>query len=101
MIVALGTSDREPHERLASVFSHSFRILIDGVIVCCAVLKSFAARRNDFPGELIPRRVLLNVTTDPGVICFDAVGSKQIAIEHQQIGPTVGPIVNILWGFKQ
>ena len=94
MIVALGAVDGEAHERLAHVFRHRFRILMDGVKICGAIFQCVPLGGDDLSDELIPRGDFFDLAAKPIVVGFEGQGAKLFATDEEQVGQTIGPVVD-------
>ena len=69
---------------------------MDGIKIRGAAHHAVAARGDDLPHELIPRRVFGHLAAQPIVISLESVGAKFFAANQKQIGPTIRPVINEL-----
>ncbi len=99
--MALGAADRQAQEGLADVFGHVLGRLAEGVEVRRPVLHAFAGGRDDLAHQLVPGRVGRHLLADPLVIGLERLGPEPRAVEHQQVGPLIRPVVGELGPGKQ
>ena len=91
--MALGAADRQAQERLADVLGHLLGRLAECVEIGGAVLDALAGGRDDRAHELVPRHVAGHLLPDPLVVGLERLRPQPRAVEHQQVGPFVGPVV--------
>ncbi len=101
VVVALCAVDGESEERLTHVFGHGFRVLVDGVEVGCALGKAVAFGDEHFAHDLVPRGVLGDLGTKPGVVGFDRVWPEIGAVNEEDVGEPVGPVIDELWATEE
>ena len=96
VVVALGAADREPEERLADVLGHILGRLAERVEIGGAVLEALAGGRDDLADEPVPGKAVGDSLANPLIIRLERLGPEPRAVEHQEVGPFVGPVIDEL-----
>src|SRR5439155_19616119 len=91
MVVALVAVEPRSQKQVRGVL-HRLRRSADNLpITGRRVLAGGAGRGENLAGELVVRRVLLDLFANPGAEQFGAFTAQKFAVALQQVGPFVGP----------
>ena len=101
MVVAFGAVDGHAEERLGRRLGHQARVFVQDIKITGAVFERAALRGEDFPDEDIPGRVGGDVVPNPVVIRPHGGGFQLLALDQQQVGPFVSPVINELRALQQ
>ena len=96
MVVAAGAVDRHAEKGHRSGLRHLKRILVQHEEVRCPVLQRAPFGRHDASRKLIPRSVRLDLIANPGIIGPHRRRTQPFAVDQEQVGPLIGPVVDEL-----
>ena len=101
VIVAAGARQTHPQEGLGRILGQIYWILLDQEVAGRPVLGRVARSREDLTDESVPGFRLLYAVTDELIVGAHAPGRQFATRDQQDIGPLVGPVVDVLGPSQQ
>ena len=101
MVVALVAVEPDRHEQVRRVLHRLGGIAEDLEVRRRRVLAVRAAGRQDRAGELVVGRVPGHLIADPLAIGDGSFDAQELAVHVEQVGPLVGPVLDVLLAADQ